>query len=227
MTINDIIVKYGGAEIQVLFHIIQEFIKNGCKPVVITSVHFETATGLSNRQVFRALDSLDINVIAVKREKTSSNCYKYMVDLDKLGAVERHDINGKAIYNIYIYNKENISPDIYGKSEGEPQVRAFIDHYFTLYRNRYSVPYPTRKTKDDKSGWFAVTNMARGLVEEYGYEKLIALTNVFFDFDDDWVNSAGRTLAVFRSQIPKLLERERNTKRDSYKKRLAEWDGQA
>lgn len=224
---------YGKADVQVLLSIACRFINNDCQPVVITNDEIAKDTKLSVDYVRKCTQRLVLNDRSLSRETTLGNHYKYMLDLDKFGVFERQVLNDRSNIIIYLINKESNRPEKQNRAEnqnrsqltGDEDVDRFIANYYRAYKERYQV---SLATVSGKNQWHATVNTARAIVKDSDVDKLIALTNLFFskEYSDDWVDGTNRSLAVFRSQIPKLVEYYDNKKKIDKKKLIEEWDGQ-
>ena len=76
-------------------------------------------------------------------------------------------------------------------------VKAVQDFYYAEYARAYNVPYVAEFGKDGA--------IFKTLVKMLGEAKVKELILVFFSIKDDFMDEAGHTTGVFRSQINKLL----------------------
>ena len=84
-----------------------------------------------------------------------------------------------------------------GDSEkANPEIKKFLDWYYTHYKQKFKLPYLIT-SKD--------AGITKRLLGTYGYEKLIAMAEKFFESEDPFVRRAGYTIGVLSSQVNSLV----------------------
>lgn len=84
-----------------------------------------------------------------------------------------------------------------GSNEPDSNVKVFIDYAFQTFKDRFKEKLLIDGQKDGA--------IVKKLLGTYDLERLKGLWDVFMQSDDDWLNKAGRSIGIFRSQINKLL----------------------
>lgn len=85
------------------------------------------------------------------------------------------------------------------QQDNSRNVRRFLNTYRDLF-TRHSArgePPPIAWEKEGK--------LVQGLLQQYGYDRLVELLEAFFASEDTWVRRRGYALSCFPSQLPSLL----------------------
>lgn len=82
-------------------------------------------------------------------------------------------------------------------SPADPQIKEFIDYAFETFKNRFGEALCVDGGKDGA--------IVKKLLKTYGLDRLKGLWDVFMQSTDPFIEQAGRSIGVFKSQINKLL----------------------
>jgi len=118
---------------------------------------------------------------------TFSNWYKYQVDSTSYDRVKKHR------------NKRNVTPQ--EKEEEKEKDKSsghteFIKYAYQTFTEKYGEKLCVDGGKDGA--------IVKKLLGTYGLEKLKGLWDVFMQSTDPFIEQAGRSISVFKSQVNKL-----------------------
>jgi hypothetical protein len=78
-----------------------------------------------------------------------------------------------------------------------PEVRKFLDFWCQTFKERFGEFYTVNGGKEGR--------LVKSLLENYSFDRLKELAETFFHSEDSFIQTAGYTIGVFRSQIIKLI----------------------
>jgi hypothetical protein len=83
------------------------------------------------------------------------------------------------------------------RDSGNPEVRGFLDFWCHAFKEKFGEFYTVNGGKDGK--------LIKSLLKNYSFDRLKQLAETFFQSQDPFIQTAGYTIGVFRSQISKLI----------------------
>ena len=85
---------------------------------------------------------------------------------------------------------------------------SYIQYFKDKHIERIGHPYDVQWGKDNK--------IMNGLCQIYGFKKLTLMIDQFFEdfFKDEFLQRTGATIGIFKTQVPKLLLKIKDGKKE-------------
>jgi phage replication O-like protein O len=205
----------------------------------IALTQFVENIGLDRRLIHRTLKKLESRcLIVIKRDVNGDRTYGFQEDYEKWRNVQRkkkkvisgddsncasngNEVDKQAtimaapkaeppypsspemskLSSSETPTKENTKEKKIVREPRNPDVGKFLNFWAETFKEKFGDPYDMKWGKEGK--------LIKTLLETYGLDRLRGLAEIFFNSKDPFMQKAGFTIGVFKSQINKLIPKEK------------------
>jgi len=226
-------IRINGESRQMLDVIIHKTYGYHKKTDKISTSQFMQLTGLGRTAIYKARKKLlGMNLISVTQKGDSNiKCYCIQKDYEKWLVSPKKVMSPKKVHGVTqkgdksvtqkgthtIIENNTIQKDILGKPKGvtqkgdskksNPEIKIFIDYAATTYKTKFNNPLFIDGGKDGQ--------LIKKLLSTFSLTNLQRLWVNFLETEDDFIKNAGFSIAIFKTQINKLVSGNNGNKTET------------